>query len=108
MSLSTWFKSELNVFLAWFGVEESKVVTFARPIIQTIGKAVTDDLWADIEGGIPVVGTALLGGVPAALTAAEEYILPLLAKQGIQLEQLALNLLSNSLVAQAQIATPVA
>lgn len=102
MSLSTWFKSELNVFLAWFGVEESKVVTFAKPLVSALAKVITDDLWADIEGGIPVAAAALVGGIPAAITAAEQYIFPLLEKQGIQLEQTALNLISNSLVAHAQ------
>lgn len=106
MSLSTWFKSELNVFLAWFGVEESKVVTFAKPIVQAIGKVITDDIWADIEGGIPVVVGALTGGIPAALAAAEAYLLPILEKQGLQLEQIAINLLANSLVAQAQLSAP--
>lgn len=106
MSLSTWFKSELNIFLAWFGVEESKVVTFAKPIVTAVGKAITDDLWADIEAGIPVVASALTGGIPAALAAAEAFLLPVLEKQGVALEQTALNLITNSLVAQAVIAAP--
>lgn len=108
MSLSTWFKSELNVFLAWFGVEESKVVTFAKPIVESLAKAMTDDLWADIEGGIPVALAALPGGITAAIAAAESYLLPLLATQGLQLEQLAINLLANAIVAQAQLSAPAA
>lgn len=107
MSLSTWFKGELNMFLNWFGVEESKVVTWAKPLISDIAKVIKDDLWTDIEGGIPVVAAALVGGIPAALAAAEQYILPLLEKQSIQLEQIALNLLSNSLVAHAQASVAV-
>lgn len=103
MSLTLWFKSELNLFLDWFGLAESKVTTFAKPIITTVAKQITDNLWADIEGGIPIVVAALTEGIPAALIAAEQYILPLLKTQGIELEQLALNLLSSSLVAQAQV-----
>lgn len=90
--------------LSWFGVEEQKIASFLYPIFKDAVQIVKKDVWADIIAGVPVVAAAITGGIPSALVAAEQFIVPLLVKQGIELKQTTLNALSNALVAQAQAA----
>jgi len=54
------------------------------------------------------VTAALSGGIPAALTAATTYIVPLLEKQGVQIAETTTNTLANALVAQAAASTTTA
>lgn len=103
MHFHDWLKTAwLNLF-SWFGLEEQKIASFLYPIFQDAKTLVHKDLLNDIIAGVPVVVAALAGGIPAALTAAEEFLLPVLAKQGVELEQTTVNTLSNALVAQAQV-----
>lgn len=102
MNFETWLQTAWTDFLSWFGVEEQKLTSFFYPILKDAKVVIEKDLWSDIVAGVPVVSAALAGGLPAALTAAEQYILPLLAKQSVTLAQTTLNTLYNALVAQAQ------
>ncbi len=88
--------------LSWFGVEEQKLASFLFPILKDAKTVVQKDLLNDIIGGLPIVVAALSGGIPAALLAAQQYIVPLLEAQGVALATTTVNALANGLVAQAQ------
>lgn len=101
-TFSVWLLTAWTNLLSWFGVEEQKLASFLYPLFQDAKTLIKNDLLTDVINGIPVVTAALAGGVPAALVAAEEYILPILEKQGLTLLQTTINQLANGLVAQAQ------
>lgn len=101
-----WFHAEIQQFLAWFGVEESHVATFLKPVLQSAAQQLKKDILADIASGIPAVLAALPGGLDDALKAAKDHILPVLAVQGIELEGTVLDVIANGLIAQAQAALP--
>ena len=102
MAFHDWVKTAWTDLLHWFGVEEQKLASFMYPIYQDAKQVVEKDLLKDIIDGVPVVASALSGGYGAALTAAEEFIVPLLTAQGITLAKETLATLSNALVGQAQ------
>lgn len=104
-----WLKGAWGNLLSWFGVEEQRIASLLYPIFQDAKQLVERDLLHDIIEGVPIVAAALTGatgGVSEAvvlgLKAAEEFLLPLLAKQGVTLAATTVNSLSNALVAQAQ------
>lgn len=101
-----WLKTAWTDFLSWFGVEEQKIASLLYPIFQDLKQLVEKNLWHDIIEGVPVVAAAMTGNIPEALAlglkAAEDFILPLLEKQGVTLAQTTINSLANALVAQAQ------
>lgn len=101
-SFHDWLKTAWTDLLHWFGVEEQKLASFLYPIIKDGAKLAENDLLHDVIDGIPVVAAALAGGLPAALTAAEEFLLPVLTKQGVELEQTTIKAISAGMVAQAQ------
>lgn len=104
-NFSDWLKTAWLNLLSWFGMEEQKLASFLYPFFKDAVTVVKKDLLHDIIDGIPVVLAALTsGGVAAALVAAEQFIIPLLEKQGVALAQTTINTLSNALVAQAQAA----
>lgn len=102
MTFHDWLKTAWTNLLSWFGVEEQKLASFFYPVFQDAKILVQKDVLSDIIGGVPVVVAALEGGIPAALTAAEQFIVPLLEKQGIAVAQTTVNTLANGLVTQAQ------
>lgn len=102
MNFHSWLLTAWMNLLSWFGVEEQKLASFLYPVFKDAKDIVVKDLMADIIGGLPIVAAALSGGIPAALIAAEQYVLPILEKQGLQLAQTTLNIIYNALVAQAQ------
>lgn len=102
MDFKDWVKMAWTNLLHWFGMEEQKLASFLYPIFQDAKQVVEKDLLQDVIDGIPVVVAALTNGIPAALIAAEQFILPVLEKQGLQLAQTTINMLSNALVAQAK------
>lgn len=101
-SFHLWLVSAWTNLLSWFGVEEQQLASFLYPVLKDAKQLIEHDLLKDIIAGVPVVASALAGGIPAALAAAEQFILPLLTAQGLELEQTTVSVLSNSLVAQAQ------
>lgn len=104
MAFKDWLKTAWTDLLSWFSTEEQKVASFLYPIFQDAKVIAKKDLLQDVIEGLPIVIAALSGGIPAAITAAEGYIIPLLEKQGIQLATTTVNTLANALVAQAQAA----
>lgn len=102
MTFPTWLKTAWTGLLGWFSVEQQKLASFLYPVFQDAVTIVKNDLLADIIDGVPVVAAALAGGIPAALEAAEGFIIPVLEKQGVALAETTLNVLKNALVAQAQ------
>lgn len=102
MNFHTWLKEQWTSLLSWFGVEEQKLASFLYPTFQSLKQIVEKDLLKDIIDGVPVIVAALGGGIPAALVAAEQFIVPVLTAQGIELAQTEINVLSNGLVKQAQ------
>jgi hypothetical protein len=101
-SFHVWLVTAWTNLLSWFGVTEQKVASFLYPIFQDAKQLVEKDLLKDIIAGIPVVASAIAGGPAAALTAAEEFLLPLLKAQGVELETTTVEVLKAGLVAQAQ------
>lgn len=102
MSFHEWLHDAWTDLLRWFGVEEQKIASFMYPIFMDAKSVVEKNFLQDIINGVPVVVEAMSGGIPAALVAAEEFLLPLLEKQGVALAQTTINTLANALVAQAQ------
>lgn len=105
-TFTEWLHTAWQNLLSWFGVEEQKLASFMYPIFKDAKSLIQKDVLKDIIAGVPVVAGALTGGIPAALAAAEQFLLPILTQQGIELEQTTINALSNSLVAQAQASLP--
>lgn len=108
-SFAAWLKEAWTDFLSWFGVEEQKIASFLYPIFLDAKQLVESDLMHDIIDGVPAVAAALFpeGGtmdLAAGLKAAEDFLLPLLEKQGVELAHTTINTLSNGMVAQAQTA----
>lgn len=87
---------------AWLVSDEAKVEKLLAKTFASLLPLVKSDALSDLESGVPVVVAALVGGVPAALSAAEAWLLPKLEAQGVTLEQTALTALANELVAKAQ------
>jgi hypothetical protein len=101
-NFTTWLHTAWTDLLSWFGTKAQKVASFLYPIFQDAEQLVEKDLLKDIINGIPVVAAALTGGFPAALAAAEAFVLPLLKAQGVELGQATVGVLTHALVAQAQ------
>ncbi len=97
-----WLANAWLNLLSWFGVEEQKIASFLYPVFQDAKQLIGKDLLKDIIAGVPVVATALAGGLPAGLLAAENFIVPLLATQGVELAATTINVMANALVSQAQ------
>lgn len=102
MTFPAWLKTAWTGLLGWFSVEQQKLASFLYPVFQDAVILIKNDLLADIIDGVPVVAAALGGGIPAALEAAEGFILPVLEKQGVTLATTTLAVIKNALVAQAQ------
>lgn len=104
MNFHDWLKTAWTDLLHWFGVEEQKIASLMYPIFQDAKTLAEKDLLKDVIDGVPIVVAALSGGYAAALAAAEEYIVPILTAQGIELAKHTIGALSNALVGQAQVA----
>lgn len=111
-NFSEWLKTAWTDFLTWFDTEEQQIASFLYPIFQDAKVLVQEDLLGDIIDGVPIVAAAITGAtgtlpeiLTIAETAAKDFLLPLLEKQGVTLEQTTVNTLANALVAQAQAAT---
>ncbi len=102
MSFHEWLHDAWQNLLSWFGVEEQKLASFLYPVFMDAKSMVEKNILQDVIDGVPLVVAALSGGIPAALLAAEAFIVPLLEKQGMALAQTTVNTLANALVAQAQ------
>lgn len=107
MEFHNWLKGLWTNVLSWFGVEEQKLSSFLYPIYKDAKVLLKKDLLDAIIDGVPVVTAAITGAAPAemlaaGLKAAEDYILPLLEKEGLALAKTTIGALSNGLVAQAQ------
>lgn len=105
MAFHDWLQTAWTNLLSWFGVEEQKFASFLYPAFQNVKALVKKDLLPDVIALIPAVQAVLTGsGLPAALTLAESLLLPVLQKQGVELAQTTINIISNGLVEQAQAA----
>lgn len=110
-NFSTWLKTAWTDFLTWFDVEEQQLASFLYPILQDAKTLVKQDLLGDIISGVPIVAAAIgaaTGNLSEVLAigvkAAEDFIVPLLEKQGVTVASTTLSTLANGLVAQAQAA----
>ena len=102
-SFTLWLHTAWLDLLSWFGVEAQKLASFLYPTFKNTRDLIKKDFLVDVIALVPAVAAAILsGGLSAALELAESLLLPLLAKQGIELAQTDINILSNGLVAQAQ------
>lgn len=99
---TSWLHTAWTNLLSWFGVEEQKLASFLYPVFQNTKDLIKKDFLTDVIAGVPVVASELAGGPEAALVAAEAVLLPLIAKQGVELGQTDIAILKNGLVAQAQ------
>lgn len=110
MNLSIWFAPTISAIETWAKAFIAKVTTFLSPFLKDIEPHLEKDIIAIVQNGLPIVITALagnpVGNLPAALVAAEAYIVPALKAEGIVLFQTSINILSNMLAARAQIVTP--
>jgi hypothetical protein len=107
MSFHEWLVTAWQNLLSWFGVEEQKLASLMYPIFKDAKSLIQKDLLKDIIAGLPIITAALAGnGVSAAIIAAEQFIVPLLTQQGIELATTTINTLANVLVAQAQASLP--
>lgn len=106
MVFHEWLHNAWQNLLSWFGVEEQKFASFLYPIFKDVKQVIEKDLLKDVIDGVPVVAAALMDGIPAALVAAEQFIVPLLESQGLALAKTTIGALANALVAQAQASLP--
>lgn len=110
MNLSTWFSATISTIENWAKTSIAKISTFLSPFLKDIEPYIEKDVIAIVQNGLPIVIAALagnpVGNLPAALAAAEAYIIPALKAEGIVLYQTSVNILSNMLAARAQIVTP--
>lgn len=107
MNLSTWFSGAISTIENWAKTSIAKISTFLSPFLKDIEPYIEKDVIAIVQNGLPIVIAALgvnpVGNLPAALTAAEAYIVPALKAEGITLYQTSVNILTNMLAARAQI-----
>lgn len=111
MSLVSWIKGEVKIFVTWAQPEIQKVETLLSAFLQDIEPILKQDIIAIIANGIPVVIQALgsnpVGNLNIGIAAAENYLIPALRAEGITLFQTTENILVNILAARAQIAVGV-
>lgn len=107
MKLSQWFAAEESILKDWATKEINQITTYLSPFLHDIKPTIEKDLIAILKNGLPIVLTALgtnpVGNLSLGLKAAETYIVPALEAEGIKLYQTTINILTNSLTAQAQV-----
>lgn len=107
MNLSAWFTPTISAIETWAKAFINKVTAFLSPFLKDIEPYLQKDVITIAQNGLPIVLAALgsnpVGNFGVALDAAEKYLVPALETAGITLYQTSINILTNMLVARAQI-----
>lgn len=103
MDFTKWLHNSWTNLLSWFGVEAQKLASFLYPVFSSTSSLIKNDFLTDVIALVPAVAEVLKGGdIEAALSEAKNLLLPLIEKQGKELAQTDINIISNGIVAQAQ------